>query len=42
MKDLNLIIRQIEALEKLGDNRTMDQDTLLIRLIEEAEQLLYS
>lgn len=42
MKNLNQILLQIESLEKLGDNRTMDQDTILVELIEKAEQILYS
>jgi len=42
MRTLNQIILEIEALENLGDSRTMDQDTLLDRLIAQAEDLIYS
>ena len=41
-RDLNGIIAQIQSLENLGDNRTMDQDTILDELIEKAEIILYA
>lgn len=40
MNELNNILKQIESLEN-NENRTMDQDTILDNLIEQAEKIIY-
>ena len=44
MKDLNIIIRHIEALESKQENGniTMDEEVVLMRLVDKAEAILFS